>query len=151
MLEHDADTILSLGLICAGCRGIQQRSPSSMVTTFRKLYGLQPESTSEVFTAIQTYAAGGARIQNPNTTMFFMTIYWLRSYDKEEGVLHRFSVKSRMTLRKYTRLFLNAFQALSRTKVTLNINYIRFSSRMYSNINIFQIKDRVAILGPSLS
>ena len=119
MINHDADTILSLGLISAGCLGVQQRSPSSKVHSFRKLYGLQPESTSEVFAAIQTNTVGRARIQNPNLTMFFMTLYWLRSYDKEEGVIHRFSVKSRITLRKYTRMFLNAFQALSKAKVIL--------------------------------
>jgi hypothetical protein len=118
-MDHDADTILSLGLICAGFREIQQRSPSSMVTTFRKLYGLQPESTSDVFNAIQTNTVGRARIQNPNAKMFFMTLYWLRSYDKEEGVLHRFGVKSSVTLRKYTRMFLDAFQALSKAKVKL--------------------------------
>jgi hypothetical protein len=117
MLEHDADTILSLGLISAGCVRVQERSEASKKQTFRKLYGLQPESISEVFIAIQTNAVGIARIQNPNTTMFFLTLYWLRSYDKEEGVLHRFSVKSRVTFRKYTRQFLNAFQALSKAKV----------------------------------
>ena len=117
MLAHDSDTILSLGLISAGCVRVQERSEASKKQTFRKLYGLQPESTSEVFIDIQTNIVGIARIQNPNTTMFFLTLYWLRSYDKEEVVIHRFGVKSRVTFSKYKILFLNAFQALSKAKV----------------------------------
>ena len=117
MLVHDADTILSLGLTSAGCAHLQGRSEASKKKTFRYLYGLQPESISEVFIAIQTTTVGIARINYPNTTMFFLTIYWLRSYDKEEGVLHRFGVKSRVTFSKYKLHFLNAFQALSKAKV----------------------------------
>jgi hypothetical protein len=93
MIHLDADSMLYLGLISAGCYMSTRRNKEEInVEAFRKIYGVQPETASEVFNDIQTEVVGISRVEKPVTSMFFMTIYWPRSYEKEDTVRLRFSV-----------------------------------------------------------
>jgi DDE superfamily endonuclease len=87
---------------------------------FRKLYGLDPETIHDLFVDLQSdNIMGDKKLIDVDIKSLFLTIYWLKSYDNEEGVIRVFEIRSRVTLRRHTRKCLDALQALCEAQVRI--------------------------------
>jgi hypothetical protein len=114
----NSDSILSIGLKCAGHDTNKNWNKSSQLAAFRSLYGIQPESVYDVMNDISTESAYAAKTNmNHKIIMMFVTLYWLRSYDIADNILRIFGIGSKVTVRKYIRIYLEALQTLCHSKV----------------------------------
>jgi hypothetical protein len=108
---------LESGLRAAGYRDLRVNN-ASRLEKFRKLYGLDPETVHDLFVDIQRDdIVGDKNLIKADIKTLFLTIFWLKSYDTEEGVIRVFEIGSRLTLRRHTHKCLDALQALCQTKV----------------------------------
>jgi hypothetical protein len=111
------EKVIENGLIAAGYSTSRRVTDKTKLSNFVKLYGINPETVQKLFDAVQTDALGDKRIVCPEMRNLFMTLYWLRSYDTSDSVLRIFAIGSRVTLRRHTRMWLNALQALCQSTV----------------------------------
>ena len=115
----DYQLTLEAGLRVAGYRDLRVNDTGKL-EKFRKLYGLDPETIHDLFVDIQSDdIMGDNKLNNLEIKSLFLTIYWLKSYDNEEGVIRVFEIGSRVTLRRHTRKCLDALQALCEAKVCI--------------------------------
>lgn len=114
----ERELTLESGLIAAGYRHLKVNDENKLVK-FRKLYGIDPETVHDLFVDIQREDIIGDKKLNGNIKTLFLTIFWLKSYDTEDGVIRVFSIGSRVTFRKLTRKCLDALQALCEAKVCI--------------------------------
>jgi hypothetical protein len=108
----DAETILYAGLKTAGYDP-RLYGDTRKHSTFRKLYGIEPVTAFDVINDIQSDGVLEiARTIKFDISKFFLTLYWLRIYAVEEGIMRIFGIGSRVTARKHIRIYLNAIHAL---------------------------------------
>lgn len=113
----DTEITLESGLRAAGYRDLRVNNAAKL-EKFRKLYGLDPETVHDLFVDIQSEnIVGDKKLGNADLKTLFLTIYWLKSYDTEEGVIRVFEIRARVTFRRHTRKCLDALQALCQAKV----------------------------------
>lgn len=92
---------------------------NSKLEKFRSLYALDPEAVHDLFTDIQSDIVGDKKLIKTDLKYLFVTIYWLKSYDAEEGAIRVFEIGSKLTFRRNTRKCLDALQALCQAKVCI--------------------------------
>jgi hypothetical protein len=115
----DIQLTLEAGLRVAGYRNLKVNNASKL-EKFRKLYGLDPETIHDLFVDLHSdNILGDNKLNNVDIKSLFLTIYWLKSYDHEEGVIRVFEIGSRVTLRRHTSKCLDALQALCQAKVCI--------------------------------
>jgi hypothetical protein len=113
----DIEIILESGLRAAGYRDLRVNNAGKL-EKFRKLYGLDPDTVHDLFVDLQSDdVIGDKALSNSELKTLFLTIYWLKSYDTEEGVIRVFGICSKVTFRRHTRMCLDALQALCQAKV----------------------------------
>jgi hypothetical protein len=113
----DIEIILEFGLRAAGYRDLRVNNAGKL-EKFRKLYGLDPETVHDLFVDLQSdNIIDDKKLSNADLKFLFLTIYWLKSYDTEEGVIRVFGICSKVTFRRHTRICLDALQALCQAKV----------------------------------
>jgi hypothetical protein len=110
--------ILSFGLRIAGRDPSRNWNAAAKLASFRSLYGIQPETAVDLLHDIRNMNNEN-RITDPKTIMFFVTLHWLRVYDVGNNILFTFGIGSKVTVRKYIRMYLKALQALCQSKVRL--------------------------------
>jgi hypothetical protein len=114
----ESNDTLRFGLECSGHDPKKKWSAASQMSVFRSLYGMQPEAINDVFKDLQSNDVTlPNRILRPNLFMFFVTLYWLRSYDITNNILRIFGIGSHTTIRKHIRMYTKALQDLCHSKV----------------------------------
>jgi hypothetical protein len=108
--------VLSFGLSIAGRDPSEKWNAAAKLLSFRSLYGIEPDTAIDILNDIQNMN-NDHRIQHPKVIMFFVTLHWLRVYDVGSNILFTFGIGSKVTVRKYIRIYLKALQALCREKV----------------------------------
>lgn len=111
--------VLSFGLSIAGQNPSNRWNAAAKLLAFRSLYGIEPDTAIDILNDIQNMD-NEHRIQNPQVIMFFVTLHWLRVYDVGSSILFTFGIGSKVTVRKYIRIYLKALQALCHEKVRLS-------------------------------
>ena len=114
--NDEINDVLSYGLSIAGRDPSKKWNAAAKIESFRSLYGLQPETVIDILNDLQMMNNEN-RITRPNSFWFFVTLHWLRVYDVGNNILFTFGIGSKVTLRKYIRIYLKALQALCHSKV----------------------------------
>lgn len=109
--NDEINDVLSYGLSIAGRDPSKKWNAAAKIESFRSLYGLQPETVLDILNDLLTTET------RPNSFSFFVTLHWLRVYDVGNNILFTFGIGSKVTLRKYIRIYLKALQALCHSKV----------------------------------
>jgi hypothetical protein len=117
----EIDLTFNYGLQVAGYGDLRVCFKSKL-DKFRSLYALDPKAVHDLFLDIQSDIVGDKKLIKTDIKYLFSTIYWLKSYDTEEGVNRVFEIGSRDTFRRYTRMCLDALQALCQAKVCILMN-----------------------------
>lgn len=114
--NEDNNGVLSFGLSIVGSDPSKNWNAAAKIESFRSLYGIQPETVIDILNDLQRMNNEN-RITKPNVVMFFVTLHWLRVYDVGNNMLFTFGIGSKVTVRKYIRIYLKALQALCHLKV----------------------------------
>jgi hypothetical protein len=113
---NDNNHILDSGLKAAGFQFVRVNDAAKH-RKFRRLYGLEPETVSDLFIDIQTDIVGEKKLVESQLKSLFVAIYWMKLYGTEDNIMDVFGIKSRVTLRKHVRMCLDALQALCQATV----------------------------------
>jgi hypothetical protein len=123
ILQISEAEILQLGLRYAGFDIYRQQQvvKSTNVQRFRTTFGPLPKTASQLFDEIQDPSIGEAYIKKPNAVYFLMTLVWLNLYRTETALAGMFEINEK-TVRRWTWLYTNAFQALKDKMVIIKIH-----------------------------
>jgi hypothetical protein len=111
-MHLDADNLLDVGLRCVG----YSLGPSTkkMQQKFRRIYGIEPVTASDVLTAI------GTDDLVPDQ-YFFAVLYWMRKYGTDKDIIRHFGIGSTNTFRRFTQKYLKSLQTLFHEKVIFDL------------------------------
>jgi DDE superfamily endonuclease len=103
---------------------------------FRDLFGVDPETCTQVLQDIQSVAAGAHRIIKPKESCLLMALEWMRTYKAFTELQGLYAIKSDKTIRKRLRIYVQALQALKSSKVKFRREDGEIESRTVDCIHI---------------
>jgi DDE superfamily endonuclease len=103
---------------------------------FRQLFGVDPETCTQVLRDIQHIAPAEHRISKPDESLLLMSLEWLRTYKAFTELQGLYAIKSDKTIRKWLRAYIQAIQALKNAKIILRRDDGAIESRTVDCLHI---------------